>query len=303
MESKEIFDTIVIGGSYAGLSAAMALGRSLRRALIIDSGTPCNRQTPHSHNFLTQDGKTPAEIAATAREQVAKYETVHFLSGMATDVKEIGGQFEVRIKDQDIRLAKKLIIATGVRDMMPDMPGFADCWGITVIHCPYCHGYEFRGKPTGILIPQDPAQAVHLSGLVRNLTEDLTLFTNGTQPFDDMQLQQFAGKGIRLVNDSIREIDHRDGLIQYIVLENGERIALSALYARVPFDLYHDIGEQLGCQKTDFGLLQVDAFQKTNVPGVYACGDNASPMRSVANAVYTGNVAGAMVNMALCEAD
>ncbi|WP_166335376.1 NAD(P)/FAD-dependent oxidoreductase [Sphingobacterium chungjuense] len=301
MKQDFIFDTIILGGSYAGLSAAMALGRSLRTVLIIDNDKPCNRQTPHSHNFLTQDGKTPAEISAVAREQVALYDTVQFLSDSVTTASSSEEIFTIETITQKQFRAKKLIIATGIRDIMPLIPGFADSWGISVIHCPYCHGYEFRGKRNGILVPEDPAAALHLSGLVKNLSDDVTLFTNGKNPFDDAQLSNFANRDIHVNSSKIAEIIHQNGNIAHLTFENGELVALDALYARVPFDLHHNIAEQLGCSKTEMGLLQVDAFQKTTVPGIYACGDICNPMRSVASAVYTANLAGAMVNMALCE--
>src|SRR5690606_19368783 len=146
---------IIIGGSYAGLSAAMALGRSLRKVLIIDAGKPCNRQTPHSHNFITQDGKTPAEISSIARAQVAQYETVTFLSGFAVEGKKTNSGFEIKTEKGEIFESKKLILATGVKDIMSEIPGFAECWGISVIHCPYCHGYEVRNEKTGILANGD----------------------------------------------------------------------------------------------------------------------------------------------------
>ncbi|MCL7988105.1 NAD(P)/FAD-dependent oxidoreductase [Sphingobacterium sp. lm-10] len=302
MTHDQVFDTIIIGGSYAGLSAAMALGRSLRNVLIIDNGRPCNRQTPHSHNFLTQDGKTPAEISAIAREQVAQYNTIEFASDSVVTASQLNGLFVVDTANGLHYQTRKLILATGIRDIMPEIPGFSECWGVSVIHCPYCHGYEFRRKRTGILVPEDPTAAIHLSGLVKNLTSYVTLFTNGNTPFDATQLMNFEELNIKVNTQKISKIQHQDGNLQQLRLENGEMIALDALYARVPFDLHHTIGEQLGCSKTEMGLLQVDAFQKTTASGVYACGDISNPMRSVASAVYTGNLAGAMVNMALCEA-
>ena len=148
---SETFDVIIIGGSYSGLSAGLALGRSLRSVLIIDSGKPCNRQTPHSHNFLTQDGQTPAAIAAVGRQQVEKYETVKFFSGLATGGRKTSSGFEIQTDSGRNFTARKLIFASGIRDIMPAIDGFAECWGISVIHCPYCHGYEVRNQPTGIL--------------------------------------------------------------------------------------------------------------------------------------------------------
>ncbi|MBL7931401.1 MAG: NAD(P)/FAD-dependent oxidoreductase, partial [Bacteroidia bacterium] len=151
MNEKNMFDVIIIGGSYSGLAAGLALGRALRKVLIIDSGLPCNRQTPHSHNFITHDGKTPAEISRMARGQVEKYETVTFLESTVIDGAKVGKGFEIKTEKGEVFKATKLIFATGIRDQMPDIEGFSECWGITAIHCPYCHGYEVWNQITGIL--------------------------------------------------------------------------------------------------------------------------------------------------------
>ena len=182
------FEVIILGGSYAGLSAAMALGRSLRNTLIIDAGKPCNRQTPHSHNFLTQDGSTPQEISEISRHQVAKYDTVKFYEGLAIGGKKVAGGFEIRTSRGDAFRTKKLILATGIKDMMSEIPGFAECWGISVVHCPYCHGYEIRNKKTAIIANGDTA--IHLASLVNNLSKDIIVLTSGEKTFDNNQLQK-----------------------------------------------------------------------------------------------------------------
>ncbi|MES1223024.1 MAG: NAD(P)/FAD-dependent oxidoreductase, partial [Bacteroidota bacterium] len=151
MNKEQNFDVIIIGGRYSGLAAAMALGRALRKVLVIDSGKPSNRQTPYSHNFITQDGKPPQEIAAIAKQQVAKYDTVEFLNGLATTGVKTENGVEIRTGADEIFTAKKLVFATGIKDIMQDIPGYAECWGISVLHCPYCHGYEVKDQPTGIL--------------------------------------------------------------------------------------------------------------------------------------------------------
>src|SRR5690606_24019090 len=134
------YDVIIIGGSYAGLSAAMALGRSRRTVLIIDEGRPCNRQTPHAHNLITHDGDAPADIARRAKEQVLAYPTVRFIRDKALSAAGADGAFDVGTASDHAYRAKKLLLATGVRDLTPPIPGFAECWGISVLHCPYCHG-------------------------------------------------------------------------------------------------------------------------------------------------------------------
>ncbi len=199
---KNEFDVLIVGGSYAGLSAAMALGRSLRQVLVMDSGQPCNRFTPHAHNFITHDGKAPADIAQQARQDVARYNTVHFHEGLAVEGRKTASGFEVKTQAGELFFGKKLLFATGIKDHLPDIEGFEACWGISMIHCPYCHGYEFRGQKTGI-------------------------WANGPRAF----------------------------------------------------------------------------HPKTSIEGIFACGDNSTMLRSLANAVYSGNLAGVMVNMALTEDD
>ncbi len=291
------YDVIIIGGSYAGLSAAMALGRSLRNTLIIDAGDPCNRQTPYSHNFLTQDGRKPAEIAATAREQVAAYDTVHFCDGFVKSARRSGKRIEVSTSDERSFSARRIILATGVKDIMPAIPGFEACWGISAIHCPYCHGYEFKGESTAILA--NGAKALHLSQLVLNLTRRLTLLTNGPADFDEEAQKRLSEQGIKVVDSPISEITHENGHIQSLRFEDGSALAMQALYAALPFEQSSNIWQDLGCTLTESGHLQVDAFYKTSAEDVYACGDNAFGMRSVAHAVYSGNLVGAAVNMSL----
>lgn len=291
------YEVIIIGGSYSGLSAAMSLGRSLRKTLVIDSGKPCNEQTPHSHNFLTQDGKTPKEIAELAKNQVEDYKTIAFYNGKAisADKKDFG--FEVTTENGDIFSSKKLIIATGVADEVPDIKGFRESWGISLVHCPYCHGYEYKGKKTAIIANGD--KAVHIASLVRNLTEDVTLLTRGSASFTDEQKEKLAKNKIEIIETEISELKHHTGMVESILFSDGKEVSFEAVYGAFPFHQHSDLPKQLGCEFIETGHIKTDSMQKTNVPGVFVCGDNSSMMRSVSNAVMTGNVAGAMVNMEL----
>lgn len=293
------FEVIIMGGSYAGLSAGMALGRSLRNVLIIDSGKPCNRQTPHSHNFLTHDGKTPSEISTIARTQVEKYNTVKFHDDIVVKTAKASEGFEVETASGKRFNAKKLIVATGVRDMQPDIPGFGECWGISVLHCPYCHGYEVKNETTGILANGDIAY--EFSKIILNWTKDLTLFTNGKSSLTDEQAEKLEQHLISINEDEIKELQHENGQIQNIIFKNGKEIPLKALYAKIPVEQNLNISEDLGCELTEQGHLKIDAHQKTTVPGVFACGDSTTMMRSVANAVAQGNLTGAIVNKELVD--
>lgn len=295
MNNKQHFDVIIIGGSYSGLSAGMALGRALRNVLIIDSGKPCNIQTPHSHNFITQDGKTPKEISTEARLQVQKYDTVTFYEGLATHGIKTDQGFEINTQSGDTFTAKKLVFATGISDVMPDIKGFSECWRISVLHCPYCHGYEVRNEKTGIIGNGD--YGYEFSKLIHNWTKDLTLFTNGKPTLSEEQKEKIEKNGIPIVEKEIAELEHNNGQVACIVFKDGSRHALKAIYTRPPFVQHCDIPQQLGCELTELGYLKVDAFLKTSVPGILACGDNSSFMRSVANVVAMGTFAGAMTNL------
>ncbi|TAE43608.1 MAG: NAD(P)/FAD-dependent oxidoreductase [Bacteroidetes bacterium] len=296
---KNEFEVLIIGGSYAGLSAAMALGRSMRQVLVMDSGKPCNRFTPHSHNFITHDGEAPAKIVRKARRQVERYDTVHFYEGLAVEGMKNETGFEVKTQSGEVFFGKKIIFATGIRDLLPDIPGLAECWGKTIIHCPYCHGYEFRGQKTGIWA--NGQRAFHLATLVKNLTDDLTLLTSGKADFDETQLAKLNKHGIEIIETEIAKIELDGGKIESVIFKHGGKSAFQALYAAVPFAQHSDIPASLGCELTEHGYLRVDPFQQTTVEGVFACGDNSSMMRSLANAVATGNLVGAVVNGKLSE--
>lgn len=293
------FDVIIIGGSYSGLSAAMALGRALRSVLVIDSGSPCNKQTPHSHNFITQDGEAPHAIADKAREQVAKYDTVTFYSGLAVHGKKTDSRFDIITETGTVFTAKKLVFATGVKDVMPDIKGAGACWGISMIHCPYCHGYEVRNEKTGILANGE--MGFEFSKLIQNWTKELTLFTNGKSTLTAEQTDKLKEHGIDLIETGIEAFEHTNGCLEQVLLEDGSAVKLKAMYAKLPFVQHSDIPELLGCAITEPGLIEIDSFQKTTIPGVYACGDNVTPMRSVSNAVAMGSLAGAMLNRELVD--
>lgn len=296
-EEMENYEVIIIGGSYSGLSAALTLGRSLRKTLVIDSGKPCNRFTPHSQNFLTHDGRKPTEISAIAKEQVLQYETVEFLDGLALNAKKTGESFLVET-DQGSYQSKRLILAAGLKDILPEIPGISECWGKSVIHCPYCHGYEFHGQPTGILANGD--KAFHYAQLISNLTKELTIFTNGKVDLSDEQRASVKRNNITLVETEIEQIEQQNGQISAVILKDGKTHKINALYHSPRFEQNSNIAMGLGCEITEHGLIKVDPKQMTTVAGVYACGD-ASNMRAVSVAVSSGTVAGSVINFDLIQ--
>lgn len=301
MIQQKQFEVIIIGGSYSGLSAAMSLGRSLRQILVIDSGLPCNRQTPHSHNFITQDGEKPQVISAKAKIQVDFYDTVQFYSGLAISAIKTENGFEIKTESGKVFTARKILFATGVKDLLPEIKGFAECWGISILHCPYCHGYEVKKEKTAIVANGD--MGFEYAKLISNWTKDLRLLTNGKSTLTLEQTQILLNHQIEIIEDEIESVEHENGNVRQIIFKNQSKVIVKAIYFRPPFEQHCPIPETLGCEVNEQGLLQVDPMQKTNIAGVYASGDCTTQMRSVAIAVSTGSFAGAVMNKEFIDED
>lgn len=298
---EQLQDVIIIGGSYAGLSAAMALGRSLRNVLIIDSGKPCNIQTPHSHNFITHDGETPAAISLEARKQVLNYPTVKLIDDLALAVVRQGEIFQVTTSKGLVCTARKILFSTGMRDIMPNIPGMAECWGISVLPCPYCHGYEVKGKKTGLFGNGDVA--FHVAMLLKQLSSDLVIYTNGPADFRQEQLDKFQKNAIPIIESPIQHLEHEDGYMHNVVLSTGETHHLEVMYAKVTMEQHCHIPSVLGCEIDDFGFIKVNEMQKTSIDGIYAAGDNTTMGRSLSIAIGAGTKAGAAMNGEMCMQD
>jgi len=287
-------DVIIVGGSYAGLAAAMALGRSMRDVVVIDAGKPCNRFTPHSHNFLTHDGRAPAEIASLARVQVLAYPTVRLHEATAMDMRIMADGFEIETDAGIVWSGRKVIIATGIIDELPVIPGMQECWGKSVLHCPYCHGYEVRGKRTAMIGQGDAG--IEMAIIVSHWAPGLTMLTNAWDGLTDANMQRLAAAGIRVDPGRIVEIVHENGFVRSIRLSNGATLDVDVVYAKVPFSHHSDLAARVGCDLTRDGYIALDALGRTTVPGVYAAGDCASRIRTVANAVGSGTAVGMQVN-------
>lgn len=299
MENLKQFDVIIIGGSYAGMATALGLGRALRNVLVIDDNNPCNKQTPHSHNFLTNDGKSPQQIAMLARQNIARYKTVTFMDARAISAAKSADGFNVVVTGGKSFSGKKLVLATGIKDVLSNIPGFAESWGISVLHCPYCHGYEVRNQITGIL--GNGESGYEMASLISNWTNDLTLFTNGPALFDASQHSKLKKHNITIVESEVLHIEQQKGMIKGVFLKNGELMNIDTLYTRPPFIQHSDTYQQLRCELSHDGYIKIDASHKTTIPGIFACGDNTTRMRTVANAIAQGTTTAIMVNKELIE--
>ncbi|MEO1023128.1 MAG: NAD(P)/FAD-dependent oxidoreductase [Bacteroidota bacterium] len=298
MNRHEQYEVLIVGGSYAGLSAAMTLGRSLRKVLVLDSGHPCNRQTPHAHNFITQDGVKPAEIARKAKSQVLSYDTVTCMDATVIKAERMNDQFIVHTTE-DSFTGKKLLFATGVKDLIPAIGGFSECWGISVLHCPYCHGYEVRGRTIGLIA--NGQTAFDLCILIQHWTDDLTLYTNGSAELSSEQIQHIQKLGIGIVDTQIARLIHRDGYVSEILFRDRSARPVEAIFSRVPFQQHCSVPVELGCDLTEQGHIDVDFFQKTSIEGVFCAGDCTTPFRALTHAAASGNKAGVFINMELIQ--
>jgi len=295
----QTYEVIIIGGSFAGLSAAMSLGRASRKVVIIDNQSPCNRQTPRSHNFLTQDGEAPLHILEKARQQVLAYSTIDWKIGTAVQAYKNENGFEIILQSGESFGAKKLLFATGIKDNLLAFNGLSACWGISVIHCPYCHGFEVKNIPTAVIGNGD--EGFEYVKMISNWSKSLTLCTNGPSTLSTEQRLKLAKNSIQMIESYIDEFVHQNGHIEHILLKNQEKLPVQAVYYRPSFVQYTDLPAQLGCKMTPHGYIQVNEMQQTSQLGIYAAGDNASPFRSVANAVAKGSMAGVVINRALIE--
>lgn len=298
MIKQNNYEVIIIGGSYSGLSSAMALGRALRKVLVLDTGKPCNRYTPHSHNFITQDGVAPYEIFQKAKSQVLTYPTVDFRENKVLTVLKTEEGFEVKTSD-DSFFTKKIILATGIKDIFPDIKGFEDCWGKSILHCPYCHGYEVRNQQIAVIGNGD--MGYDFAKLIYQWSTNIVLLTDGTSMLSKEQADKLTSKGISIIENKIEEFLHTEGQIESIKLSENLDLSVDAVFARISFKQSTNFAENLGCSFLSSGYIQVDEMQRTSVQGVYAVGDSTSMMRSVSVAVATGTKAGAMINKELIE--
>lgn len=295
-----IHDVIVIGGSYAGLSAALQLGRARRKVLIIDEGKRRNRFASHSHGFLTQDGVDPAIIAADARAQVMEYPTVEWLSGRADGAARIaspgpaGAAFEILVNG-DRHRARRLLLATGVKDILPEIEGLKERWGKAVFHCPYCHGYELDRGEIGVIAGSE--LSMHHALMLPDWGKTTFLINGAFEP-DDGQLASLAARGVAVERSPIAGLTgHADTR-----LADGRILSFAGLFVLSRFEMASPIAGELGLAFDDGPLgsvIRTDAMKETSIPGVFACGDAARPMASVALAVGDGNLAGAGLHRSL----
>lgn len=294
------FDVIIVGGGPAGLSAALVLGRSRRQVLVCDSGKPRNTVSHAAHGFFSRDGIPPAELLQIGREQLRLYNSVKFQTGEVIDAEHLGNHFQVTLNNGTQFLTRKLLLATGVRDILPSIEGFAELWGSSIFHCPYCHGWEVRDQPLAIYGKGEVGfeKALMLTGW----SHDLILCSDGSAELSDEQRQQLLNWGIQIHEEKIARLEHKDGALTGIALTTGEVIPRHGVFLHPEFCQHSDLPAKLGCEFTSRGTVQVNESKQTSVPGVYVAGDAAThPLSAVGLAATEGALSAFAINRALIE--
>ncbi len=285
-------DVVIIGGSFAGISAAMQLVRAQRKVSVVDSGKPRNRFAEHSHGFFGLDGKSPKDIRELTRQQLLAYDTANIVNGEVVEVVNEGNGFTIKLSNNKKLTGNKLIIASGLQDTLPDIVGIKSRWGKTVIHCPYCHGYELRNRNLGVIATSP--MSLHQAGMIPDWGVT-TYFSQGEFLPDAEQKDFLQKRGVKFEDCPVVEIIGNGIDVEGVKLADGRIINMGGLYVGPKATMASPIAEQLGCEFFDGPVNKVivtDDFKQTTVHGVFAAGDIANPMQNATFASASGVMAG-----------
>lgn len=299
----ETWDAIVIGAGAAGLSAAQMLGRARRRTLVIDGGAPRNRFAAHMHGVLGHDGMTPDALLARGRGEVEAY-GVEVRSAAVERVDEHADHAVVTFADGRNETARAVIVATGVADDLPDIPGLAERWGAGVLHCPYCHGWEVRGRTLGVLLTSD--HGLHQAQLIRQWSDDVIVFTGIVGPIDPGIERRLRGRGVKIVAEPVVEVVGEAGEVTGVRVNDDRVIAVGALFTAATLRPLDGFLAHLELERSETpagSFLAVDAAGRTSARRIYAAGNVVAPMANVPVSMGAGSMVGASVNAALVEQD
>ena len=293
----EVYDVVVVGGGAAGLSAALVLGRARRRVVVVDGGAPRNAPAAHMQGFLSRDGMPPSDLLAVGRAELARYG----VEVIVDHVVRVDAGFYVRLRSGTVLRARRLVVGTGVRDELPDLPGVRERWGRDLLHCPYCHGWEVRDQPLGVL-GTHPGAVQHAL-LVRQWSSDVTFFAH-TLDLAPPERAQLDALGVRIVTGRVESLVVDDDRLTGVRLEDGRTVPRTAVFVR-PVNVPHPDGllARLRCELDDDGFPVTDRTGRTTAFGVWAVGNAADPRAQVITSAGQGSAAAIALNADLVAED
>ena len=271
--SDNVFDAVIVGGGPAGLNAALVLGRARRQVLLLDAGEPRNAASHAMHGFLSRDGLDPVELRRIARQQLTPYPQVKTVAALVDKVDVSGGRFDVLPSSGEMVTARKLLLAVGVSDVLPPIPGLAPMYGKSVFHCPYCDGWEISDQPVAVI--SEGSSGFRAALLLLGWSRDVVLCSHGPSELDESQRRQLATSGVSVCEKRIARLAGDSGQLDHIIFEDGTSLERSAAFFHGPVLLSSTLPENLGCVLTDSGRIEIDEAGRTSVDGVFAAGDAA----------------------------
>ena len=290
MSAAQTYDVVVVGGGAAGLSAALVLGRARRRVAVVDAGAPRNAPAAHMQGFLSRDGMPPTELLAAGRAEVAGY-GVELISDR---VETVEPGFAVHLAGGQVLVARRILVTTGVTDELPDIPGVHERWGRDLLHCPYCHGWEVRDQPLGVLgtLPGSVQHAL----LVRQWSDDVVFFAHTYELIPD-ELAQLEARGVQVVHGTVTRLVVKADQLTGVEVDGGSIVGRAAVFIR-PGNVPHADGllRALGCDTNDAGFAIVDATGRTSAAGVWAAGHVVDPRAQVITAAGAGSASAIAIN-------
>ena len=295
------YDCLVVGGGPAGLSGALMLGRCRRSVLVCDVGEPRNAKSAGLHGYLTRDGIGPAEFLRIAREDVAQYPSVEFHRGKVVDARRTSGGFTVECAGGLRFSARKLLLATGVVDELPQVEGLPEFYGRSVHHCPYCDGWEWRDRPLAVYGRGESGSALAIGLTV--WSDDVVLCSDGPSELSEREEEALACSGIEVREEPIVRLEGNEGRLQRVVFASGAPLSRSALFFGSGQHQRSPLAEKLGARFNEKGAVDTGVCESTNVPGLYVAGDSSKEAQFVIVAAAEGTQAGMAINKALLKDD
>lgn len=299
IQTMELQDCIIVGGGPAGLNAAVVLGRCRRNVLVFDTATYRNQHSHGMHNYLTRDGVLPRDFVALAQKEAKKYGVKLIRRKVTNARKNENGVFVVKDEDGAFYHAKKLLIATGLTDNLPDIPGFKELYGKAIFHCPYCDGWEVQDKKIGVYARNKNGYELALA--LKCWTNDVTLYTDGRNRLKPKEVEMLVANGVGVVSYPIASLEGNGDKLKHIVFNNGEKRPCDALFFVNGYQMQCNLAETFGCDMTKKGVVLTNRFQQTNIEGLFVAGDAAKDMHFVVVAAAEGAKAGVIINKELIK--